>query len=314
MELSMVLEHATIALLPSLGGAGGGFTHPGHGICCNFIQSYAADGAHRGAEVALQQPLAQSDALKYLRAAIAADGRDTHLGHDFEESFLHRLDVVSLCRGIVLLYLSTLHEVVQYGKDHVRAQRTGAISQQQCGVHRLAYLAALHYQRCLHALADAYQVVVHRRDSQQRRYDTAPRASEGGVCLAHFLFPVGQDDVVITVIYRLFRILAQLVQCRAQTLPSLGGAGGSERDRQLDGVKTFISDVAQYVELRVVQHRMRQANHLAVSLVGVQDAVTHASDILRQRHHKVLADGVDGGVGDLRKLLTEIVEEHLRPC
>ena len=51
MELPLVLKHAIIAH-PSLGGAGGGFPHSRYGICRNLLQADAADGAHRGAEVA----------------------------------------------------------------------------------------------------------------------------------------------------------------------------------------------------------------------------------------------------------------------
>ena len=44
------------------------------GIPCDVCQSYAADGAHFRAEIPSQQVFAQTDALKYLRAAIRADG------------------------------------------------------------------------------------------------------------------------------------------------------------------------------------------------------------------------------------------------
>ena len=181
-------------------------------------------------------------------------------------------------------------------------------------MHSLAYLAALYYQRRLHALANAYQVVVHSRYRQQRGDETSPSPSKRGENLAHFLFAVGQDDVVIAVIDSLFRILAQFVQCSPQALTALGRIGAGERYRQLYSVKALIPDVAQDIELRVVEHRMWQAHHLAVCLIWVQNAVSHSADILCQRHHKTLADGVDGGVGDLSKLLTEVVEEHLRPC
>ena len=56
---------------------------------------------------------------------------------------------------------------------------------------------------------------------------------------------------------------------------------------------------------------MWQANHLAVALVWVQNAGTYSTDILGKTHHEVLTDGVDGRVGNLSKLLTEVVEENL---
>ena len=64
--------------------------------------------------------------------------------------------------------------------------------------------------------------------------------------------------------------------------------------------------------MRVVQDGVRQTYHLTVGLVGVQDARADTSDIFCQRHHQFLTDRVDGGVRDLRELLTEVVEEDLR--
>ena len=58
---------------------------------------------------------------------------------------------------------------------------------------------------------------------------------------------------------------------------------------------------------------MRQAHHLAVRLVGIQDTRAYSSDVLRQTHHQLLANRVDGGVRHLGELLTEVVEERLRP-
>ena len=56
---------------------------------------------------------------------------------------------------------------------------------------------------------------------------------------------------------------------------------------------------------------MRQAHHLTVRGIGRQDVGPHSTDIFCQRHDQFLTNGVDGWVCDLRKLLTEIVEEHL---
>ena len=56
---------------------------------------------------------------------------------------------------------------------------------------------------------------------------------------------------------------------------------------------------------------MWQTDHLAVALVWVQNAGTYSTDILGKTHHKVLTDRVDGRVGNLSKLLTEVVEENL---
>ncbi len=62
----------------------------------------------------------------------------------------------------------------------------------------------------------------------------------------------------------------------------------------------------------VGQYGLRQSHHLAVRRVGCQDVRAHGADIFRERHHQFLADGVDGGVGDLGELLAEVIEKDLR--
>ncbi len=72
-----------------------------------------------------------------------------------------------LRRVVLLLYLTTLHQVVKNSKSHIRAQRTGTIAQQQGRMHRLANLAALHDERRLHTLADTDEMVMDGTDGQQ---------------------------------------------------------------------------------------------------------------------------------------------------
>ena len=85
------------------------------GITGDGLESDTADGAHLCSEVALQEALAQTDALKDLGTTIASDGRDTHLSHNLEQALLHSLDVVLLGCMVILLNLSLLYEVVEDG-------------------------------------------------------------------------------------------------------------------------------------------------------------------------------------------------------
>ena len=126
------------------------------------------------------------------------------------------------------------------------------------------------------------------------------------MCLVHVT--VAEDDIVVAFIHAALRILAELVESVAQSgfaLCTLKEYG------QFDRVETLVTDVAEDIQLGVVQDGMGQTHHLAVGLVGREDAGAHASDILGERHHQFLTDGVDGRVGYLGKLLAEIVEENL---
>ena len=93
------------------------------GIACDNLKTDTAHGGYACSEVVLQQALRQSDALEYLSTAIATDGRNTHLSHNFKQSFLDSLDIIGLGCSIVFLYLVALDEVVEYGKRHIRTQR-----------------------------------------------------------------------------------------------------------------------------------------------------------------------------------------------
>ena len=101
------------------------------------------------------------------------------------------------------------------------------------------------------------------------------------------------------------QVVEGFAQCVAASLPI-------EEHGQFDGVESLVADVAEDVELGVVEYGVWQTHHLAVGLVGIQYTRSHTAYILREAHHQFLSDGVDGRVGDLGKLLTEIVEENLR--
>ena len=262
-------------------------------ISSNLFKSDAPNGAHLRSKIGFQQRFRQSYTFKDLCSSITADGRNAHLRHNLEQSLLHCLDVVGLSSGVVFLDLTTLDEVVQNGKCHIGTQCRSTIAQQQRGMHGLMNLARLHNQCRLDTLAHTDQIVMHGTHCQKTRY-------------CHMLLihvTVSQDDVVVSFIYRLLSTLAELVERRLQVV--------GEKHRQLDGVEAFVANIAQNVKLRVVQYRVRQTHHLAVRLVGSQNTCSYTSDIFGQRHHQLLANGVDGGVGHLCKLLAEVVEEHL---
>ena len=119
---------------------------------------------------------------------------------------------------------------------------------------------------------------------------------------------VGEDDIVVTVIHALCCLLAEFIQSLMQSFFALGGF---ENHVKLDGIESLVADILKDIQLGIGQDRMWQANHLAVALVWVQNAGTYSSDILGKTHHEVLTDRVDGRVGNLSKLLTEVVEENL---
>src|SRR5574344_1131679 len=120
---------------------------------------------------------------------------------------------------------------------------------------------------------------------------------------------VGKDDIVVTIINTLFGLMTELVNSLVESFSSLAAF---EEYRRFDGVESFVANVTENVKLCICQNRMWQTNHLAVGLIRIQDACTHTTDIFGKTHDEVFTDRVDGRVGNLCKLLTEIVEENLR--
>ena len=57
-----------------------------------------------------------------------------------------------------------------------------------------------------------------------------------------------------------------------------------EDDRECHWNESFIPDVAEDVQLGVVQHGMRQAYHFAMAFAGHQDIHSHGADVLGERH------------------------------
>ena len=120
---------------------------------------------------------------------------------------------------------------------------------------------------------------------------------------------IGENDVVVALIHAAFGLMTERVERFAK--PRLAFFA-LENHGQLNGVEALIAYVAQYVELRIGQYGVRQAHHLAVAFIRIEDAGTHSADVFGETHHQILTYGVDGGVGYLGKLLPEVVEEYLR--
>ena len=93
---------------------------------------------------AIDERLAQADGLEDLRAAVAGERRDAHLGHHLEDALVERLDVV-LDRLLVreARQLALPDHVVQRLEREIRVHRAGAVAEQQRAVVHFARVARL---------------------------------------------------------------------------------------------------------------------------------------------------------------------------
>ncbi len=134
------------------------------------VEVNSADPRGGAGEIGIDHAAVQSDGFKNLCAAIAVQGGDTHLGHDFEQSLVDGFDkilggIFPFNAGEQFLF----DHVVQDLADHVRIDRSGTVADQQGEMMYFARLAAFDNQSATCALKFADQVVVNGCGRQQRR-------------------------------------------------------------------------------------------------------------------------------------------------
>ena len=105
-------------------------------------------------------------------------------------------------------------------------------------MHHLTNLSRLYYQGCLHTLTHGNEIVVDGAHGEQRR--------NGRMVLVDGT--VGEDDVVVALVDTVLGFVAEVLESLVETFLAKFCL---EDDRQLDGVESLISDVAQNVELGV---------------------------------------------------------------
>ena len=98
-------------------------------IVCHFIQPDTAYSGSQPAEISIAELFTQTYGFEYFRSPIRADGTDTHLTHDLEQSLADGFDIFLFGCGIIQLDFFLRHQLVDYGECHVRVQGTGAKSQ-----------------------------------------------------------------------------------------------------------------------------------------------------------------------------------------
>ena len=119
---------------------------------------------------------------------------------------------------------------------------------------------------------------------------------------------VCEHDVAGSAVDGSFRLAAESGQGVAQALSSLFAL---KEHGQPNGCETLVADVTKHVKLTVVQDGVRKAHHLAVAFAGHEQLPVDTTYVFRQGHHQTFANGVDGRIGHLRELLTEVVEKEL---
>ena len=118
------------------------------------VDADAADARRGAREVLVDERAVEADRLEHLRAAVALQRRDAHLGHHLEDALVERLDVV-LDR--LLVRDADEHplpdHVVERLERQVRVDRAGAVAEEQRAVMHFARVARFDDQRAARARA-----------------------------------------------------------------------------------------------------------------------------------------------------------------
>ena len=269
------------------------------GVARDGLERDAFHAGRGGAEVFGQQLSAETHGLEDLGSAVRAYGADTHLAEDFQQALVHCLYVIVPCSHLVHLEGALVNLLLDYGECHIRVHCAGTVSQQQRRVHNFTDFSALHDKRCLHPLLDGYKVMVDGAHGKQR--------GNSGVVLVKAA--VCQDYVVDAVVHRALSLAAEFLQSVAQALLSLCRV---EEHRQFLGIESLVADVAEDVQFSVGDDGLGEPHHLAMGTVRGEDVHSHCTNVFRKGHNQFFPDGVYRRVGNLRELLSEIVEQQLR--
>ncbi len=261
----------------------------------------ALDVGGRAGEVFVYQRPGETDRLEDLRAGVRHVSRDAHLGHHLPQPLADRLDVILDRLAAVEFGGQRAVHGEQRLKREIRVHRFRAIGGEQREMVHFARRAGLNHQARAGAQALGHQVLVDRRKREQRR-DRHPLAVDPAV---------GNDDDRVA---RAHRVLGLRAERREPCLDRLLAPGDRIADVEFAAPELAFGvalDVPDLLHFEEVEHRL--ADLEPDRRIGLVDAeqVGLRADERHQRHHQLLADRIDRGVGDLCEELLEVVVERL---
>ena len=166
-------------------------------------------------------------------------------------------------------------------------------------MHNFANFARFHDECRLNSFACRNQIMMNCRYCQER----------WNYSRFFVQISVRQDDIIDTRINRFLGFFAKQIQGFTKSALAFLRV---VKERQLGGFETFVTNIAKNIKPCVVEYGVGKTHHFAVGLVRGENVCSDGAYVFCQRHYKFLPDWVDGGVCNLRKLLTEIIEENLR--
>ena len=261
-----------------------------------FREAGALDPAGGASEAQLDHLPRQADDLEQLRAAVAGDRRDAHLGEDLQQPLVQAAAVAALDRREALrVEFAAALQLGQRLQRQIGMHGGRAVADQHRHVVRVAGGAGVDQQVGAAAQPGADQRVVHRAGGEQGMHRHPPRRRVA----------VGQHQQHAAVGDRPHRLGGELAHHLAQIARAVPMQ--AEPVRPVDA----LAEGQQALEFPVRQHRRFDHHPLGVAARLLEQVELRAQAGL-QRHHDLLAQRIDGRVGDLRELLAEVVVQRAR--
>ena len=260
----------------------------------DLFDADAAHAAHCSGEVFVDGLLVQTDRLKNTRGLVGLNRRDTHLRSRLYNSAEKGLVVIGNRSVIVLVQHADIDQLRDALMSQIRIDGTGTESKQRRDLMNVSRLRTLQDQRNGRSLLRADQMLLDRRYREKRR--------NRNMVLIHATV-AENDDIFSVCIGTVYRNVQLLQRSRK------GGVLVIQKGNHL----CVEARAIQRLDLHQVdagQNRMANLQHRAVAALLIQKIAVR-SDIYGGIRDDFLAERVNRRVGNLRKLLLEVVEQKL---
>ena len=250
-------------------------------------------------EIFIHQNFGETHRFENLRAGVRHIGRDAHFGHHFAQALAHGLDEIldGFFAINIRAKLLAFGELQQRFQRQIWMYRFRTIAAEQGEVMHLARAAGFHHQPGAGAQALVRQMLMNRRQRQQR--------GNRHVVAVHLT--VGNNNDRKAAAHGVFGLCRKAGQTRFDGLVAPGQRIGDIEFARLEFAIGVTVDVTDFLHLVKIDHRL--ADFQPNRRIGFVDAqqVGLRADERHQRGHQFLADRINRRVGHLREQLFEVM-------
>ena len=268
-------------------------------LLANLLEADALDARGGPAEILVHNLVIEADGFENLRAAVALNGGNAHLGHGLDDALHSGLDEIFYRLFVIHAGEHSLTDhVVERLEGEVGVDGADAVAEQEGEVMHFARFSGFQNDCRLRAGAVADEVVVQAGHRQKR--------GDGDMVFIHST--VAQDEDVLPCGEGLVGIGAKGFHSLGK---SSGTDGGFEKDRDGHGTESLGIHMPDLLEGGIVDDRLVELDH-AATLRSRFEEVPFGTQHRGGRRDDFLADRVDRRVGDLREELLEVIVEKNR--